>query len=108
MERELNHETAKQLALEQLGGLQPEDLPPVEPAIIDAETIERPGGWVFFWNTRLYVETGDLEHALVGPGPIYVRRQDGSVSSLVSAEPIDREIRRHERRIGVRPWWKLW
>jgi len=108
MNGELTYEDARQLALQHLFCSLPEQAPKLQPTIVETATIERPGGWVFFWNTRLYLETGDLAHAVVGPEPVYVKRRDGGVSSMVSMEPIAREILRHERRIGVRPWWKLW
>ena len=75
----------------------------MEPAIV-----EGPWGWVFFWNTGLYLETGDLEHAMVGAPPLCVDREHGSVSTVANVEPLTRELRKYERKIGVRPWWKLW
>lgn len=106
----LTYDEAHGLVLERLSReIEPaEDRPPVEPAIVDDETIERPWGWVFFWNTRLFAETRDMEHALVGTDPICVNRADGSIASLANVEPIEPEIRRYERRIGVRPWWRFW
>lgn len=79
-----------------------------EPALIEDQTIEMPWGWVVFWNTLLYTETGDLEHAVIGPEPICVDRRKGTVASVLSDKPLNREIRRFERRSGIRPWWKLW
>jgi hypothetical protein len=78
-----------------------------EPALIESETIEKPWGWVFFWNTELFTETGDLEHAVMGPPPICVNRENGNVEPVESDRPLESEIRRYERRTGIRPWWKL-
>ncbi len=84
-------------------------LPPKnEPALVEDATVEKPWGWVFFWNTRLFTETGDLMHAVIGPAPVCVDRRDGSAASIDALRPLDRELRRYERKIGVRPWWKLW
>ena len=86
-----------------------EDIPQIEPAIVPDKTIEKPWGWVFFWNTRLYAETGDLEHAMVGgTAPVCVNRTDGAACSVEPLYPIERAIRRYERRIGARPWWRFW
>ena len=110
MESGISYIEAKDAALQAVNDLitESEDVPDVEPAIVDGETIERTWGWVFFWNTRLYAETGDLEHALVGTAPVCVNRTDGSACSVTAAWPIEREIKRYERLIGARPWWKFW
>jgi hypothetical protein len=108
----LTYDEAKRIVLQQLDraidGDSEEVAAPVDPAIVEDETIERNWGWVIFWNTRLYAETGDLEHAQVGTAPVCVSRQDGAAMTLQNIEPLEPEIRRFERRIGARPWWKFW
>ena len=79
-----------------------------EPALLESETVEKPWGWVFFWNTRLFTETGDLVHAVFGPDPVCVSRSDGRVTSVSGERPLQRELRRYERKSGFRPWWRLW
>ena len=38
-------------------------LPVEEDVIIDeSQTIEEPFGWVYFYNSRRYLETGDFRH----------------------------------------------
>ena len=59
-------------------------------------------------NTRLYLDTGDLEHALFGTPPLCVNRGDGSVTPIPRDRRLERQIRRYERKIGARPWWKFW
>jgi hypothetical protein len=104
------HEEAASIALEAIRAMlaEDEDTPVFEPAIVPAETIERPWGWVFFWNTRLYAETGDLEHAMRGTAPVCVNRADGKATPVEPLHPIERAIRRYERRIGASPWWRFW
>ena len=108
MNGELTYEEAKQLALRRVASLQAEGTPPVEPAIVDTETIETPWGWILYWNTRLYLDTGDLEHAQFGTPPLCVNRGDGSVTPITREARLARQIRRYERKIGARPWWKFW
>ncbi|KYG01772.1 hypothetical protein BE21_56135 [Sorangium cellulosum] len=55
--------------------------------ILDEKTIEKPYGWVLFYNSRLYVETGELIHSLIGGGPIVVLSETGEVVELGSARP---------------------
>lgn len=35
--------------------------------------------WVFQYNSRRYIETGDLMHAIVEGHPIAINKQDGSI-----------------------------
>lgn len=105
----ISYEEAKQRVLTHAKEmLAEENRPRVEPAIVEGRTIEKPWGWVFFWNTGLYLETGDLEHAIVGTPPLCVERQQGQVSPVANVEPLTGELKRYERKIGARPWWKLW
>lgn len=50
------------------------------------KSIEVPEGWIFFYNSREYVETKDDMFALIGNGPVFVNRL-GSVEELTSALP---------------------
>ncbi len=56
-------------------------------AIIDSETIEKFYGWIFFYNSRRYVESGELVYALVGQGPVVVVADTGEIVELGSAYP---------------------
>lgn len=86
----IRHEEARALALE---------CPPAcseELVVIDRATIERPWGRVFFYNTRAFVETGDLMHTLAGNAPIFVERETGRVSTAGTACPLDVYLERFE------------
>ncbi len=47
--------------------------------VVDKHTIERPWGWVFFYNFRRFVETGDYRYAAGGNAPLIVERESGRV-----------------------------
>jgi hypothetical protein len=53
-------------------------------AIAPAETVQREEGWLFFYNSRDFVETGDPLSALAGNGPILVTTS-GEVREISSA-----------------------
>jgi hypothetical protein len=55
----------------------------VEFALYADETIEVNEGWVFFYNSKEFIETGDFASALAGNGPIFVDRS-GNLRSLPS------------------------
>ncbi|MGF6307908.1 hypothetical protein ABIB82_001861 [Bradyrhizobium sp. i1.8.4] len=84
---------ANSLAERKLTAIAAESGSDLEFAIIHRETIETPEGWVFFYNSRQYVESGDLGFALAGNGLIFVDRE-GIVSTLSSAEPLEVSLKR--------------
>ena len=65
----------------------PEDPDPEDPGnvVMDDATIERPWGWVFFYQTRRYLETGKFRDGLVGNAPYIVNRHDGSLQATGTA-----------------------
>ena len=52
--------------------------------IVDNETIDE--GWLFYYNSKDFIETGNFRSALAGNGPIFVDRS-GAVKVLPSAIP---------------------
>jgi len=72
--------------------------PPNDYVVLITGTAEYDVGWVFFYNTKQFAETGDLQHALVGNAPILVDREDGSVHRTGTARPIEEYIERFKVR----------
>lgn len=58
--------------------------------IVGNETIDQ--GWLFFYNSKEFIETGDLEARLAGNGPIFVDRS-GAVKALTTAIPWQEAIK---------------
>ncbi|MBP6841482.1 MAG: hypothetical protein KA190_29550, partial [Kofleriaceae bacterium] len=58
-------------------------------AILDELTTEKAYGWIFYCNSRRFVETGDLLHCLIGQGPNVVMRETGEIVELGSQHPSD-------------------
>src|SRR5438874_1362415 len=63
--------------------------PDHELVLLEAQTRERPSAWIFFYQTRRFVETGDYADALGGNAPLIVDRRDGSVHLTGTARPIE-------------------
>lgn len=57
--------------------------------IMKNQTLERSFGWVFFYNTQKYVETGEMKYMLGGNAPLIVDRINGHVHETGTAEPIE-------------------
>lgn len=55
--------------------------------IAEDATVEHAVGWVFFYNTREYLETENLDVFLVGAAPMIVERADGTVHQTLSGRP---------------------
>ena len=70
---------------------------PGKPEMILTRTDERELGWLVYWTSRLYHETRDFRHAIVGTGPYLVSREDGSLYGPGSAPPLEERIREAER-----------
>ena len=66
-------------------------------------TIEKPWGWVFFYQSRRYLETGEFSSQLVGNSPIIVNRATGVATMTGTAEPVEAYIREYEQEIGFSP-----
>ncbi|WP_139674980.1 YrhB domain-containing protein [Pseudomonas sp. F16(2018)] len=46
-----------------------------------------PDGWLFCFNSKQYVETGDFSFQLVGNGPIFVDKDTGELHFFGTALP---------------------
>lgn len=65
-------------------------------------TIEHPVGWVFFYTSRLYNETGDFKYALGGNAPLIVDRHTSAVVPTGTARPIQAYIEEYAERNNSR------
>jgi hypothetical protein len=68
-----------------------------EMIILDAQTIEKPWGWVFFYTSRKWHETRDIRYAIAGNAPIIVERQTGNLISTGTAMATEKYIENYER-----------
>ena len=62
--------------------------------------IRKPYGWIFFYNSRRYLETRSPLLALAGNGPVVVERH-GQLHQLGSAHAPDVTIAEFERTHGL-------
>ncbi|GAB2870771.1 hypothetical protein GCM10027093_03100 [Paraburkholderia jirisanensis] len=61
-------------------------------AIICDATREFDVGWVFFYQSSRFLETGDIQHSLTGNAPLFVSRQDGQAVFISYQRPIAESI----------------
>ena len=67
--------------------------------IIDSATIARPYGWVFFYQSRSYLESGNELEMLAGNAPLIVNRFTGSVTVTGTAHPIGYYLAEYESQL---------
>lgn len=71
--------------------------------VIDKHTIEKAYGWIFFFDSKKFMETGALKYALVGNGPVVVDKFSGSLEFLGCNKPSQDIIKDYERRLAKPP-----
>lgn len=69
--------------------------------IIDEATIERDWGWVFFYDSKKRVETGDFRYAVLGNAPFIVEKETGKLIPTGTAKSIDDYIEEYEKSRNV-------
>ena len=60
--------------------------------IDDKATRETPTCWIFFYNTRTYLEAGSTRQALAGNAPILVLKDDPSAFFGRTDVPIEEQV----------------
>lgn len=69
--------------------------------LLHDETIEKSWGWVFFYQSKRYVDTGNPSAILAGNGPVVILRESGSIHHLGTAFSPEDEIAEFEREQGL-------
>lgn len=65
--------------------------------ILDDRTLEKSWGWVFFYNAKRFIETGDILYALAGNAPYIGERTTGRLLSTGTAYPLADYLAAYER-----------
>ena len=71
------------------------DGPPM--VVLDAATVERDYGWVFYYTTRRHKESGALEDYVPGNAPILVTRHDGALHPMGLTRTVEQYLADYER-----------
>ena len=64
--------------------------------LLEEDTIEKPYGWIFFYQSKPYLETGNISFALAGNGPFLVKKADGMIKVFGSAYGTDYYLEEYE------------
>jgi hypothetical protein len=78
-------------------GLGPPEDDITEVVIVEDDTMQIEGGWVFFCQSKKFLETGDSMDMLVGDGPIIVSSSNGALHTTGSAHPPEFYIKNFQK-----------
>jgi len=67
-----------------------------EPVILDELTIEKDFGWIFFYNSRKFIETEEFSYTILGNAPIIINKFDGSLHYTGTAYEVEHYITEYE------------
>jgi hypothetical protein len=56
-----------------------------ELVVLEDKAVERPVGWVFFFQSKRFLASGDFADRIAGNGPILVDKRDSSVHQFNTA-----------------------
>lgn len=65
-------------------------------SIIDNLTEENSEYWVFYYNTDVFIKTGNLSFALAGNGPILVDKYQGTLYKTGTSKPLEHYLKYYE------------
>ena len=68
--------------------------------ILEEETIEKEWGWVFFYQSKKYIETDDIGEILTGNAPYIVNKKSGQLHVTGTTEDIEHYINEFEQTLG--------
>lgn len=100
----ITRERAFEIAREALLELGPDD----HFTIYEDRVLEREFGWVFLYDPKAYLETGDMRTLVPGCGPLVVMRAGGATEYLTTSVPPEVAVEEFEKawRKGEHPGGK--
>lgn len=91
----MNREAAKNLVESEIARTQ-DRFDSIEYVVLEDETIEKDWGWVFFYQSKNYLESGDFRDMVVGNAPYIVNRQTGVITETGTAHGIEHYMGEYE------------
>lgn len=70
--------------------------------ILEGSTLEYSWGWVFYYQSKKFLETGDFRDQLAGNAPYFVNKLSGDVRTTGTAHDIDHYVAEYEAELGER------
>ncbi len=93
----IDKETAKKMATEFINSSSTDEEINNDLIIVDKATIEKPYGWIFSYDSRKFLDTGDFTYSILGNGPIVVDKETMEVRELGGGPYVERFISEYEK-----------
>lgn len=94
----ISADSARKIAIEYLSKLELKNREPLQ--LADNETLEKAYGWIYFYNSKKYLETGDFRHMLAGNAPFIVEKNSGNIHVTGTDKPIEDYIAEYEKTVA--------
>ena len=65
--------------------------------IIEESIREKPYGWIFYYQSKKYLETDSISYALAGNAPIIFEKETGRMVELGTGRPTEEFIELYEK-----------
>lgn len=65
--------------------------------LLEEETCDKPYGWIFFYQSKRFQETGNWRNSLLGNAPFIFNRVSGEISVTGTAHPLEHYVDKYER-----------
>lgn len=72
------------------------------------DTIKKPYGNIYFFNSKKYILTGDINYALGGNGPFLVEKETGRVITFGTAYQDEYYIKSYENGTFIPALYGIW
>jgi hypothetical protein len=82
--------------------LEQDSSPDLEFVVADENTIEKPFGWIFFYDSKKFLETGMDMYRIAGNGPVFVNKLTGEIEFFGSVPPLHVVLADYEKKLRER------
>lgn len=69
----------------------------VDLALMDDQTLEKDFGWIFFYNAKDFIKSGDYRDLLVGNAPLIVDRTNGAIHVTGTGMPVEHYVEQYRK-----------
>ena len=68
--------------------------------VADQGTIVKPYGWIFSYNSKMFLEKGINSYRLAGNGPVIVNKHTETIEFFGTNKPLQEIVREYEQKLG--------
>ena len=92
----MNIRQAKAKVVEELDKITDARPQGTEFVVIDESTIEKPWGWVFFYQNKKFISDGNIAQQIAGNAPFIINKQTGKLTKTGTAYDLKQYLQIYE------------